>query len=162
MPFFENRRLCRAIGPAHLGFPSWAAVFWCSDFRALAYLGGRPILAEGLYLAIARLASVFLLLLFITTESRWTVARGCRLRTHAVRLAPSGFDHLYCITGAALVAGTLLALRSSRNSTNGARPFAHYMSTEIAARCWCRRLRGSSCRPFSRRPSMHVAGSIHR
>src|SRR6266516_6540045 len=72
--FFGIGAYAVAIGPTHLGIPSWAAVFAGAAVAGLlAYLVGRPILRlKGHYLAIATLGLGVLVALVITTESRWT------------------------------------------------------------------------------------------
>src|SRR5580692_1399871 len=72
--FFGIGAYAVAIGPAHFGLPSWAAILaGIVISAALAFLVGRPILRlKGHYLAIATLGFGVLVTLVITNESRWT------------------------------------------------------------------------------------------
>src|SRR5882757_11323325 len=72
--FFGIGAYSAAIGPAHLGLPSWASLAIGACVSAvLAFIVGRPILRlKGHYLAIATLGFGVLVALVITTENRWT------------------------------------------------------------------------------------------
>jgi len=125
-----------AIGPAHLGVPSWLAMLIGVALSALlAYLVGRPILRlRGHYLAIGTLGFGVLVALVITTESRWTGGPDgmsvAKLTLFGWRA--SGSEVWYWLTGAALVAGTWLALNLSETPTG--RAFRALHDSEIAAR----------------------------
>ena len=134
--FFGIGGYAVAIGPAHLGVPSWAAVLIGAALSAvLAYLVGRPILRlKGHYLAIGTLGFGVLVALVITTESRWTGGPDgmsvAKLTLFGWRA--SGSEVWYWITGAALVIGTWLAL--NLNETPTGRAFRALHDSEIAAR----------------------------
>ncbi len=107
--FFGIGAYAVAIGPAHVGLPSWGALLIGAVISAaLAWLVGRPILRlKGHYLAIATLGLGVLVALVITTESRWTggpdgmsVAKLSLLGWRA-----TGSSTWYWITGGVLVAG---------------------------------------------------------
>ena len=134
--FFGIGGYAVAIGPAHFGVPSWAAILIGASMSALlAYLVGRPILRlKGHYLAIGTLGFGVLVALVITTESRWTGGPDgmsvAKLTLFGWRA--SGSEIWYWITGAALVAGTWLALNLSETPTG--RAFRALHDSEIAAR----------------------------
>lgn len=134
--FFGIGAYAVAIGPAHLGLPSWAAVFIGAAISALlAYLVGRPILRlRGHYLAIGTLGFGVLVALVITTERQWTGGPDgmsvAKLTLFGWRA--SGSEAWYWITGVALVAGTWLALNLAETPTG--RAFRALHDSEIAAR----------------------------
>ena len=134
--FFGIGGYAVAIGPAHLGVPSWAAMLIGALISALlAYLVGRPILRlRGHYLAIGTLGFGVLVALVITTESRWTGGPDgmsvAKLSLFGWRA--TGSETWYWITGAALVLGTWLALNLSETPTG--RAFRALHDSEIAAR----------------------------
>ena len=134
--FFGIGGYAVAIGPAHLGVPSWAAILIGASMSALlAYLVGRPILRlRGHYLAIGTLGFGVLVALVITTESRWTGGPDgmsvAKLSLFGWRA--TGSETWYWITGAALVLGTWLALNLSETPTG--RAFRALHDSEIAAR----------------------------
>lgn len=134
--FFGIGGYAVAIGPAHLGMPSLAAMLIGTLMSAsLAYLVGRPILRlRGHYLAIGTLGFGVLVALVITTESRWTGGPDgmsvAKLTLFGWRA--SGSETWYWITGAALVLGTWLALNLSETPTG--RAFRALHDSEIAAR----------------------------
>src|SRR6266516_7017989 len=72
--FFGIGAYAVAIGPTHLGIPSWAAVFAGAAVAGLlAYLVGRPILRlKGHYLAVATLGLGILIAMMFTNEARLT------------------------------------------------------------------------------------------
>jgi len=134
--FFGIGAYAVAIGPAHLGIPSWAAVLMGAAISALlAYLVGRPILRlRGHYLAIGTLGFGVLVALVITTERQWTGGPDgmsvAKLTLFGWRA--SGSETWYWITGTALVAGTWLALNLAETPTG--RAFRALHDSEIAAR----------------------------
>ena len=134
--FFGIGGYAVAIGPAHLGVSSWAAMLIGALMSALlAYLVGRPILRlRGHYLAIGTLGFGVLVALVITTESRWTGGPDgmsvAKLSLFGWRA--TGSETWYWITGAALVLGTWLALNLSETPTG--RAFRALHDSEIAAR----------------------------
>lgn len=134
--FFGIGGYAVAIGPAHLGTPSWAAMLIGALISALlAYLVGRPILRlKGHYLAIGTLGFGVLVALVLTTESRWTGGPDgmsvAKLTLFGWRA--SGSDTWYWITGVALILGTWIALNLSETPTG--RAFRALHDSEIAAR----------------------------
>jgi branched-chain amino acid transport system permease protein len=134
--FFGIGGYAVAIGPAYLGVPSWAAVLIGATISALlSYLVGRPILRlRGHYLAIGTLGFGVLVALVITTERQWTGGPDgmsvAKLTLFGWRA--SGSQTWYWITGAALVAGTWLALNLAETPTG--RAFRALHDSEIAAR----------------------------
>ncbi|QWG22333.1 branched-chain amino acid ABC transporter permease [Bradyrhizobium sediminis] len=134
--FFGIGAYAVAIGPAHLGLPSLAALVIGAGVSALlAYLVGRPILRlRGHYLAIATLGFGILVALVITTESRWTGGPDgmavAKLSLFGWRVSGSGA--WYWITGGLLLAGTWIALNLDETPTG--RAFRALHDSEIAAR----------------------------
>jgi branched-chain amino acid transport system permease protein len=133
--FFGIGAYAVAVGPAHLGIPSWAAVLIGAFISAaLSYLVGRPILRlKGHYLAIATLGLGVLVALAITTESRWTGGPDGmsvpRLTLFGWRV--TGSDVWYWITGGLLVVGTWVALNLDETPTG--RAFRALHDSEVAA-----------------------------
>ena len=72
--FFGIGAYAVAVGPTHLGIPSWAALLMgATAAGSLAYLVGRPILKlKGHYLAIATLGLGLLIAMVFTNEAKWT------------------------------------------------------------------------------------------
>lgn len=134
--FFGIGAYAVAIGPAHFGVPSWAAlVIGCLISAVLAYLVGRPILKlRGHYLAIATLGLGVLVALVITTESRWTGGPDGMPVAKLVLFGwrASGSDTWYWITGGLLVLGTWIALNLYDTPTG--RAFRALHDSEVAAR----------------------------
>jgi branched-chain amino acid transport system permease protein len=133
--FFGIGAYAVAVGPAHFGIPSWAALLLGALISAaLSYLVGRPILRlKGHYLAIATLGLGVLVALFITTESRWTGGPDgmpvARLTLFGWRVA--GSEVWYWITGGLLVLGTWIALNLDETPTG--RAFRALHDSEVAA-----------------------------
>src|SRR5258708_209258 len=134
--FFGIGAYAVAIGPTHLGIPSWAAVFAGAAIAGLlAYLVGRPILRlKGHYLAVATLGLGILIAMVFTNEARLTggpdgmpVPRlelfGWRART------PTAW---YWISGVSLVIGALIAVNLIESPTG--RAFRAIHDSETAAR----------------------------
>lgn len=134
--FFGIGAYAVAIGPAHFGLPTWAAVLiGCAISSVLAFLVGRPILKlKGHYLAIATLGLGVLVALVITTESRWTGGPDgmsvAKLTLLGWRV--SGSDTWYWISGGLLLLGTWIAL--NLNDTPTGRAFRALHDSEVAAR----------------------------
>lgn len=63
-----------AIGPTHLGLPSWFCIFAGASASALvAYVVGQPILRlKGHYLAVATLGFGLMIAIVLTNEAGWT------------------------------------------------------------------------------------------
>jgi branched-chain amino acid transport system permease protein len=134
--FFGIGAYAVAIGPAHFGVPSWAALLiGCLISATLAYLVGRPILKlRGHYLAIATLGLGVLVALVITTESRWTGGPDGMPVSKLVLFGwrASGSETWYWITGGLLVLGTWIALNLYDTPTG--RAFRALHDSEVAAR----------------------------
>jgi branched-chain amino acid transport system permease protein len=134
--FFGIGAYAVAIGPAHFGVPSWAALLiGCLISATLAYLVGRPILKlRGHYLAIATLGLGVLVALVITTESRWTGGPDGMPAAKLVLFGwrASGSETWYWITGGLLVLGTWIALNLYDTPTG--RAFRALHDSEVAAR----------------------------
>lgn len=134
--FFGIGAYAVAIGPAHLGLPSWGALLIGAVISAAsAWLVGRPILRlKGHYLAIATLGLGVLVALVITTESRWTGGPDgmsvAKLSLFGWRA--SGSSTWYWISGGVLVVGTWIALNLGETPTG--RAFRALHDSEVAAR----------------------------
>src|SRR5690242_6100638 len=72
--FFGIGAYAVAIGPTHLGVPSWASLIAGAVIAGLiAFVVGRPILKlKGHYLAVATLGMGLLIGMVFTNEARWT------------------------------------------------------------------------------------------
>jgi branched-chain amino acid transport system permease protein len=134
--FFGVGAYSAAIGPAHLGLPSWASVVIGAGIAGLlAYLVGRPILRlKGHYLAIATLGFGVLVALVLTTESRWT---GGPDGMSVAKLTLFGWragnaNAWYWLSGAFLVLGAWIALNLDDTPTG--RSFLALNDSEVAAR----------------------------
>jgi branched-chain amino acid transport system permease protein len=134
--FFGIGAYAVAIGPAHLGLPSWGALLIGAVISAAsAWLVGRPVLRlKGHYLAIATLGLGVLVALVITTESRWTGGPDgmsvAKLSLFGWRA--SGSSAWYWISGSVLVVGTWIALNLGETPTG--RAFRALHDSEVAAR----------------------------
>ena len=124
-----------AIGPAHLGIPSWASLIGGAIVSGLvAFIVGRPILRlKGHYLAVATLGFGLLIAIILTNESGWTGGpdgmQVPRLLLFEWRVGSS--EAWYGIAGATLVAGALLALNLIESPTGRALRALH--DSEIAS-----------------------------
>jgi branched-chain amino acid transport system permease protein len=134
--FFGIGAYAVAIGPAHLGLPSWVSLIAGAALSGIvAFLVGRPILRlRGHYLAIATLGLGVLVAMVITTESRFTGGPDgmpvARLTLFGWRV--TGSDTWYWIAGGALLVGTWLALNLEDTPTG--RAFRALHDSEVAAR----------------------------
>jgi branched-chain amino acid transport system permease protein len=134
--FFGIGAYAVAIGPAHLGLPTWVALLLGAAVAAiLAYLVGRPILRlKGHYLAIATLGLGVLIAMVITTESRWTGGPDgmpvAKLTLFSWRASGSGT--WYWISGGMLLVGAWIALNLGNTPTG--RAFRALHDSEVAAR----------------------------
>jgi branched-chain amino acid transport system permease protein len=125
-----------AIGPVHLGAPSWFCLLGGALLSgAIAFLVGRPILRlKGHYLAVATLGLGLLLAIVLTNEARWTggpdgmSVPGLVLFGWSVR----GAAAWYWLAGAAVCCGVVLALNLMDSPTGRALQAIH--DSEIAAR----------------------------
>jgi branched-chain amino acid transport system permease protein len=125
-----------AVGPTHLGMPSWLSFLAGAVLSALvAFIVGRPILRlKGHYLAVATLGFGLLLAIVFTNEARLTggpdgmsvprlVLFGWPLR---------GAETWYWVTAAAFLIGAALALNLIESPTGRALRAIH--DSEVAAR----------------------------
>jgi branched-chain amino acid transport system permease protein len=125
-----------AIGPVHLGVPSWLCLFGGALLSGIAaFLVGRPILKlKGHYLAVATLGLGLLLAIVLTNEARWTGGPDGMSVPRLVLFGWSvrGATTWYWIAGATFVAGFVLALNLLDSPTGRALQAIH--DSEIAAR----------------------------
>lgn len=125
-----------AIGPTHLGLPSWLAFLAGAALSALvAFVVGRPILRlKGHYLAVATLGFGLLLAIVFTNEARFTGGPDGmgvpRLVLFGWRAA--GSVTWYWIAGITFVLGAALALNLVDSPTGRALRAIH--DSEVAAR----------------------------
>ena len=131
--FFGIGAYAVAVGPTHLGVPSWAALpAGAAIAGLLAFLVGRPILRlRGHYLAVATLGLGILIAMVFTNEARLTggpdgmpVPRlelfGWRART------PIAW---YWISGVTLIIGALIAVNLIESPTGRAFQAIHDSDT---------------------------------
>jgi branched-chain amino acid transport system permease protein len=125
-----------AIGPTHLGVPSWLSFVIGAALAALtAFVVGRPILRlKGHYLAVATLGFGLLLAIVFTNESRWTGGPdGMSVpRLLVFGLPVRGADTWYWITAAGFLIGAALANNLIDSPTGRALAAIH--DSEVAAR----------------------------
>lgn len=125
-----------AIGPVHLGVPSWLCLFGGALLSGIAaFLVGRPILKlKGHYLAVATLGLGLLLAIVLTNEARWTGGPdGMSVpRLMLFGWSVRGATTWYWIAGATFVVGFVLALNLLDSPTGRALQAIH--DSEIAAR----------------------------
>lgn len=125
-----------AIGPAHLGLPSWLSFLLGAALSALtAFVVGRPILRlKGHYLAVATLGFGLLLAIVFTNEARWTGGPdGMSVPRLVVLGAPvRAADAWYWITAASFLVGAALASNLIDSPTGRALAAIH--DSEVAAR----------------------------
>jgi branched-chain amino acid transport system permease protein len=133
--FFGVGAYAVAIGPTHLGVPSWAALLAGAVTAALiAFIVGRPILRlKGHYLAVATLGMGLLIGMVFTNEARWT---GGPDGMPVVRLVLFGWtvrgtQTWYWISGVTLALGALLAVNLIGSPTG--RAFRAIHDSEVAA-----------------------------
>jgi branched-chain amino acid transport system permease protein len=125
-----------AIGPTHLGVPSWLSFVIGAALSALvAFVVGRPILRlKGHYLAVATLGFGLLLAIVFTNEARFTggpdgmAVPRLVLFDFSVRAAQSW----YWIIAASFLVGAMLALNLIESPTGRALRAIH--DSEVAAR----------------------------
>jgi branched-chain amino acid transport system permease protein len=124
-----------AIGPVHLGAPSWLCLLGGAVLSGvIAFLVGRPILRlKGHYLAVATLGLGLLLAVVLTNEARWTggpdgmSVPGLKLFGWSVH----GAAAWYWLAGVTFVCGFVLALNLMESPTGRALQAIH--DSEIAA-----------------------------
>jgi len=134
--FFGIGAYAVAVGPTHLGIPSWAALIIGAGAAGLmAFLVGRPILRlRGHYLAVATLGMGLLIAMVFTNESSWTGGPDGmpvpRLELFGWRVF--GARTWYWISGATLAIGTWIAANLIASPTGRALRAIH--DSETAAR----------------------------
>ncbi len=133
--FFGIGAYAVAVGPAHLGVPSWASLLAGAALAALlAFVVGRPILRlKGHYLAVATLGLGLLIGMVFTNEARWT---GGPDGMPVARLVLFGWtvrgtQTWYWISGATLALGALIAINLIDSPTG--RAFRAIHDSEVAA-----------------------------
>jgi branched-chain amino acid transport system permease protein len=134
--FFGIGAYAVAIGPTHLGVPSWLALIaGALAAGLLAFVVGRPILRlRGHYLAVATLGMGLLIAMVFTNESAWT---GGPDGMPVPRLVVFGFRVYgpwmwYWISGVTLVIGAWIAVNLIGSPTGRALRAIH--DSETAAR----------------------------
>lgn len=134
--FFGIGAYAVAVGPTHLGVPSWAALIAGAAIAGLlAFLIGRPVLRlKGHYLAVATLGLGILIAMVFTNEARWT---GGPDGMPVPRLELFGWRARsaiawYWISGVSLIAGALVAVNLIESPTGRACRAIH--DSETAAR----------------------------
>jgi branched-chain amino acid transport system permease protein len=134
--FFGIGAYAVAIGPTHLGVPSWLALIAGALAAGLvAFVVGRPILRlRGHYLAVATLGMGLLIAMVFTNESAWTGGPDGmpvpRLMLFGQRVY--GPWMWYWISGATLVIGAWIAVNLIGSPTGRALRAIH--DSETAAR----------------------------
>lgn len=125
-----------AVGPVHLGVPSWLAFFAGAALSALvAFVVGRPILRlKGHYLAVATLGFGLLLAIVFTNEARFTGGPDGMTVPRLVLLGwpVRGSDTWYWISAVTFLLAAALALNLVDSPTGRALRAIH--DSEIAAR----------------------------
>jgi branched-chain amino acid transport system permease protein len=125
-----------AIGPAHLGVPSWLSLVIGAALSALvAFVVGRPILRlKGHYLAVATLGFGLLLAIVFTNEARFTGGPDGMAVPRLVLFGSSvrGAQSWYWIIAASFLVGAVLALNLIESPTGRALRAIH--DSEVAAR----------------------------
>jgi branched-chain amino acid transport system permease protein len=134
--FFGIGAYAVAVGPTHLGVPSWAALVAGVAFAGLiAFVVGRPILRlRGHYLAVATLGMSLLIAMVFTNEAKWTGGPDgmpvpqLELFGWTVR----GSLAWYWVSGVTLVFGAWVAVNLIWSPTG--RAFRAIRDSEIASR----------------------------
>ena len=124
-----------AIGPTHLGMPSWLCLFAGAGLSAaVAFFVGRPILRlKGHYLAVATLGFGLLVAIVLTNEAGLTGGPdGMTVpRLTLFGWSVRGSDAWYWIAGTTFIGGFVLALNLMGSPTGRALQAIH--DSEIAA-----------------------------
>jgi branched-chain amino acid transport system permease protein len=125
-----------AIGPTHLGLPSWLSFVAGAALSALvAFLVGRPILRlKGHYLAVATLGFGLLLAIVFSNEARFTGGPDGMAVPRLVLFGWSvrGAETWYWISAAGFLIGAVLALNLIESPSGRALRAIH--DSEVAAR----------------------------
>jgi branched-chain amino acid transport system permease protein len=134
--FFGIGAYAVAVGPTHLGVPSWLAlIIGAAAAGLMAFLVGRPILKlRGHYLAVATLGLGLLIAMVFTNEAPWTGGPDGmpvpRLELFGWRV--TGPRMWYWISGVTLVIGAWIAANLIASPTGRALRAIH--DSETAAR----------------------------
>lgn len=133
--FFGIGAYAVAIGPTHLGVPSWLALIAGAVIAGLiAFVVGRPILRlKGHYLAVATLGMGLLIGMVFTNEARWTGGPDGMPVSRLVLFGwiARGTQTWYWISGVTLALGALLAANLINSPTG--RAFRAIHDSEVAA-----------------------------
>jgi branched-chain amino acid transport system permease protein len=125
-----------AIGPTHLGLPSWLSFVGGAVLSALvAFLVGRPILRlKGHYLAVATLGFGLLLAIVFSNEARFTGGPDGMAVPRLVLFGwpVRGAETWYWISAGSFLVGAVLALNLIESPTGRALRAIH--DSEVAAR----------------------------
>jgi branched-chain amino acid transport system permease protein len=125
-----------AIGPTHLGLPSWLSFFAGALLSAfVAFLVGRPILRlKGHYLAVATLGFGLLLAIVFSNEARFTGGPDGMAVPRLVLFGwpVRGAETWYWISAAGFLVGAVLALNLIESPSGRALRAIH--DSEVAAR----------------------------
>jgi branched-chain amino acid transport system permease protein len=125
-----------AVGPTHLGAPTWLSLIAGAAISALlGFLVGRPILRlRGHYLAVATLGLGLLLAIVFTNEARFTGGPDGMTVPRLVLFGSPlrGAEIWYWISAATFLVGAALALNLLDSPTGRALRAIH--DSEIAAR----------------------------
>jgi branched-chain amino acid transport system permease protein len=134
--FFGIGAYAVAVGPTHLGIPSWASIIVGAALAGLiAFVVGRPILRlKGHYLAVATLGMGLMIAMVFTNEARWTGGPDGMPVPRLILFgeAMRGSLTWYWISGATLVIGAALAVNLIDSPTG--RAFRAVHDSETAAR----------------------------
>jgi branched-chain amino acid transport system permease protein len=134
--FFGIGAYAVAVGPTHLGIPSWAALIGGPAAAGLiAFVIGRPILKlRGHYLAVATLGMGLLFAMVFTNEAKWTGGPDgmAVARLNLFGWAVRGTVAWYWISGVSFVVGAFLAVNIISSPTGRALRAIH--DSETAAR----------------------------
>jgi branched-chain amino acid transport system permease protein len=124
-----------AVGPTHLGLPSWLCVIGGGAIcGAMAYVVGRPILRlKGHYLAVATLGLGLLVAIVLTNEAAWTGGPdGMPVpRLWLLGWSMRGSQTWYWIAAAMFLVGAVLAVNLIDSPTGRALRAIH--DSEVAA-----------------------------
>jgi branched-chain amino acid transport system permease protein len=133
--FFGIGAYAVAIGPTHLGVPSWASLIaGVALAGGLAFVVGRPILRlKGHYLAVATLGMGLLIAMVFTNEARWTGGPdGMPVpRLLLFEWTARGSITWYWISGSTLVLASLVAVNLIASPTGRALRAIH--DSEVAS-----------------------------
>ena len=154
--FFGIGAYAVAIGPTHLGVPSWVSlIIGVTLAGLLAFVIGRPILRlKGHYLAVATLGMGILIAMVFTNEARWTGGPdGMPVpRLQLFDWTARGSITWYWISGVTLVIAALIAVNLIASPTGRALRAIH--DSEVASRYSASTSRATSCWHSSFRRSM--------